>query len=73
VDLAKGTITLNVFSGKKGGDGEDRTFTVTKATQIVTEVYGVPVKLADVRVDKDAILRLSMDQKGVARLTIVGE
>ncbi len=72
VDAGKGTITLTV-NVKKGGDGEDRTFPVTKQTQIVTEVYGIPVKLADIRVDREAMVRLALDQKAAVKVTVLGE
>ncbi len=72
VDPTNGTITLTI-GGKGGVGGEDKTFSVTTQTQIATEIYGVSRKLADVRVDREVSLRLTLDQKAVARLTIVGE
>jgi hypothetical protein len=44
-----------------------------KETVVLTEIYGAALKLKDVRVDKEVILRLSIDQKAATRITVLGE
>jgi Sigma-70, region 4 len=72
VDADKNTITLTI-GGKNGVGGEDKDFTLSKDTAVVTETYGAPLKLTDVRAEREVILRLSIDQKAVARITVLGE
>jgi hypothetical protein len=72
LDPAQNLITLTI--GSKGGvGGEEQEFKVTKATMIVTEINQVSLKLTDLKTDREVILRLSLDQKGVARITLLGE
>jgi RNA polymerase sigma factor (sigma-70 family) len=72
LDLDKNTVTLTI--GAKGGvGGEDKEFKLTKETVVLTEIYGAALKLTDVRADKEVILRLSIDQKAAARITVLGE
>jgi small nuclear ribonucleoprotein (snRNP)-like protein len=74
LDPDKNTITLTI--GAKGGEGgEDKEFKLTRETVVLTEINGVPLKLTDLRprVDKEVVLRLSIDQKAAARVTILGE
>ena len=72
LDPDKSTITLTI--GAKGGvGGEDREFKLTKETAVLTEINGAALKLKDVRLDKEVILRLSIDQKTAARITVLGE
>src|SRR5262249_47617698 len=71
-DPEKSTITLTM--GAKGGmGGGEKKFKLTKATITLTEGNGVPLKLTDWRVDKEVVLRLSIDQKAAARITVLGE
>jgi hypothetical protein len=72
LDADKNTITLTI--GAKGGvGGEDKEFKLMKETVVLTEIYGAALKLKDVRVDKEVILRLSIDQKAATRITVLGE
>lgn len=71
VDTNANTITINV-GGKKGG-GEDKTFTITKDTAIVTGKNALALKLSDVKPDKDVSVRLAIDQKAVLKITLVQE
>jgi RNA polymerase sigma factor (sigma-70 family) len=60
--------------GAKGGvGGEDKEFKLTKETVVLTEINGVPRKQTDLQVDKEVVLRLSIDQKAAARVTVLGE
>jgi hypothetical protein len=61
------------IGAKNGVGGEDKEFKLTKATVVRTEIYGTALKLTDVRADKEVLLRLSIDQKAAARITVVGE
>jgi RNA polymerase sigma factor (sigma-70 family) len=71
VDTDKGTITLTV--GAKGGvGGEDKDFKLAKDT-VVTGADHVPLKLADLKAETTVVLRLSLDQKAAARITVAGE
>jgi RNA polymerase sigma factor (sigma-70 family) len=72
INLDNNIITLNI-GGKAGVGGEDRDFKLTKATAVLTEINSVPLKLTDLRVDKEVVLRLSIDQKAAARITVLGE
>jgi hypothetical protein len=72
LDLDKGLITLTV-GAKNGEGGEDKEFKLTKETVVRTEINGVPLKQSDLRVNKDVILRQSIDQKSTARITVLGE
>jgi RNA polymerase sigma factor (sigma-70 family) len=72
VDTTNNTVTLTV-GGKGGTGGEDKTFTVSRDTRIVTEMNSVPRKLADLRVEQEVVLRLFVDQKAAARITVLGE
>jgi len=71
-DPDKGTITLLIGS-KNGVGGEDKDFKLSKDTKVVTEINGAPLKLSDVRAEREVVLRLSIDQKAVGRITVVGE
>jgi RNA polymerase sigma factor (sigma-70 family) len=71
-DPDKNTITLTI-GAKNGVGGEDKDFNLTKETLVLTEINGAALKLADVRADKEVILRLSIDQKAAARITVLGE
>jgi RNA polymerase sigma factor (sigma-70 family) len=71
VDTDKGTITLTI--GAKGGvGGEDKDFKLAKDA-VLTESSGAPLKLADLKVDTEVVLRLSLDQKAAARITVAAE
>jgi RNA polymerase sigma factor (sigma-70 family) len=71
VDTDKGTITLTI--GAKGGvGGEDKDFKLAKDT-VLTESSGAPLKLADLKVETEVVLRLSLDQKAAARITVAAE
>jgi small nuclear ribonucleoprotein (snRNP)-like protein len=72
LDPDKDTITLTI-GAKNGMGGEDKEFKLTKETVVLTEIYGAALKLKDVRLDKEVILRLSIDQKTAARITVLGE
>jgi hypothetical protein len=70
--VVKDTITLTI--GAKGGiGGEDKEFKTTKDTVVVTEIYGTPLQFSDLKADKEVVLRLSLDQKAAARITLRGE
>jgi RNA polymerase sigma factor (sigma-70 family) len=72
LDTDRNTITLTI--GAKGGvGGEDKDFKLTKETVVLTEIAGAALKLTNVQTDKEVILRLSIDQKAVARITVLGE
>jgi RNA polymerase sigma factor (sigma-70 family) len=71
-DPDKDTITLTI--GAKGGTGgEDKEFKLTKETVVLTEIYGVALNRTDLKTDKGVVLRLSIDQKAAARITLLGE
>jgi hypothetical protein len=72
VDPNTNTLTLTI-GGKNGVGGEDKTFSTMKNTQVVTEINGVPLKLADLRVDKEVLLRMALDQKAAVKITVLGE
>jgi hypothetical protein len=72
LDPDQHTITLTI-GAKNGMGGEDKEFKLTKGTVILTEIYGAALKLTDVRANKEVILRLSIDQKAAARITVLGE
>jgi hypothetical protein len=72
LDPDKNTITLTI-GAKNGVGGEDKEFKLTSKTVVLTEIYGVALKLTDVRADREVILRLAIDQKAVARITVLGE
>jgi RNA polymerase sigma factor (sigma-70 family) len=69
VDPDSGTITITI--GMKAA--EDKTFAVTRKTAIATGIYGLPLKLSDLRAGKEIALRLAIDQKAAARITVLGE
>jgi RNA polymerase sigma factor (sigma-70 family) len=71
-DPNKQIITLTI-GAKNGMGGEDKEFKLTKETVVRTEINGVPVKPTDLRGDKEVVLRLSIDQKTAARITVLGE
>jgi hypothetical protein len=72
LDPATNTITLTI-GAKNGMGGEDKEFKLTKETVVLTAINGVALKLADVRADREVILRLAIDQKAAARITVLGE
>jgi RNA polymerase sigma factor (sigma-70 family) len=72
LDPDRNTITLTI-GAKAGVGGEDKEFKLTKETVVLTEINGAALKLTDVRADKEVILRLSIDQKAAARITVLGE
>jgi RNA polymerase sigma factor (sigma-70 family) len=72
LDPEKNTITLTI-GAKNGMGGEDKEFKLTKETVVQTEINGVALKLTDLRIDREVILRLAIDQKAAARLTVLGE
>jgi RNA polymerase sigma factor (sigma-70 family) len=72
VDTDKNAITLTI-GGKNGVGGEDKSFNLTKDTAVITAINGVPLKLADLRAEKEVVLRLSIDQKAAAKITVLGE
>jgi hypothetical protein len=72
VDADKQAITLTI-GGKGGVGGEDRTFPLTRDTKVVTAIYGVALKLADVQADKEVVVRLTLDQKAAGRITVLGQ
>jgi hypothetical protein len=72
LDADRNTITLTI-GGKGGVGGEDKEFKLTKETVVLTEINGAALKLTDVRAHKEVILRLSIDQKAAARITVLGE
>lgn len=71
-DSDKNTITLLV-GAKNGEGGEDKEFRLTKDTAVVTEINGVPLERKDLRVDREVVLRLAIDQKAASRITVLGE
>jgi len=72
VDTEKNSITLTI-TVKKGADGEVKTFTTTKTSVVVTAINGAPLKLSDVRAEQEVVVRLTVDQKTVAKITVLGE
>jgi len=72
VDTDKNIITLTIIV-KKGTDGEDMEFKITKDTLVATEINGVALRLKDLGTDKNVVVRLTLDQKAVARITVLGE
>jgi RNA polymerase sigma factor (sigma-70 family) len=71
-DPDKNLIILTI-GAKNGVGGEDKEFKLTKETVVLTEINGVPLKQTDLRVDREVVLRLSIDQKAAARVTVLGE
>jgi RNA polymerase sigma factor (sigma-70 family) len=72
VDPDKNAIVLTI--GAKGGQGgEDKEFRLTKETVVLTEINGVPLRRTDLRAGREVVLRLSIDQKAAARVTVLGE
>jgi hypothetical protein len=71
-DPAKLLITLTI-GAKNGMGGEDKEFKLTKETVVLTGINGVPLKPTDLRPDREVVLRLSIDQKAAARITVLGE
>jgi hypothetical protein len=69
VDSGNNTITMTI--GVK--NGEDKTFSLTKETAVATALYGVPLSLSDLKAEKEINLRLSIDQKTVTRITVLGK
>jgi RNA polymerase sigma factor (sigma-70 family) len=72
VDPDKNLIILTV-GGKGGVGGEDKEFKLTKETVVLTEINGVPLKQTDLRAGREVVLRLAIDQKAAARVTVLGE
>jgi hypothetical protein len=72
LDPKKNIITLTI-GAKNGMGGDDKEFKLTKETVVVTEINGVSLKVADLRPDKEVVLRLSIDQKAAGRITVLGE
>ena len=71
VDAGKKSITVSVQVGKN--EFAEKTFEVSKDVQVVTGINGVAVQFADVKADKEVIVRLSADRKGVLRVTLIAE
>jgi hypothetical protein len=71
-DPDKLIITLTI-GGKNGVGGEDKDFKLTKETVVVTEINVAALKPTDLRADKAVVLRLAIDQKAAARITVLGE
>jgi RNA polymerase sigma factor (sigma-70 family) len=71
-DPEKNIITLTI-GGKNGVGGEDKEFKLAKETVVLTEINGAALKPTDLRADKRVVLRLSIDQKAAARITVLGE
>ena len=71
IDVEKKLITVNVRVSKT--ETEDKTFEVTKDTEVLTGINGVPLKLTDLKGEKDVVLQLSANQKIVRRITVSGE
>jgi hypothetical protein len=69
VDPDKKTITLNI----NAKTGEDKELAIANDAMVATEIYGVALKLADVRVGRNVLVRLAIDQKAAARITVCGE
>lgn len=70
-DVDKKTITLLI--GSKGGQGgEDKDFKLSNDTVVVSD-NGSVLKLTDLRAPSNVILRLAIDQKAAAKLTILSE
>ena len=61
------------IGGKNGIGGDDKDFVLTKDTAVVTEALAVARKLADLKTEQQVDLRLTVDQKSVVRITILGE
>jgi Cu/Ag efflux protein CusF len=70
VDADKITLTIG---GKSGVGGEDKEFKLTKQTVVATEMKRVPVELKNLKVDTAVTLRLSLDQKAVVQILVLGE
>src|SRR5262245_13165568 len=72
VDATGGNVTLLIGS-KNGEGGEEKTFKLGKETKVLTEALGAEQKLADVKVDQEVALRLSIDQKTIDTITLPGQ
>ena len=70
VDVENQTITITIRG--KGTDAAEKTFKMTKDTQIMTAIYGVALTVADLKNEKEVILRLSTDQKAAVRIAVLG-
>jgi RNA polymerase sigma factor (sigma-70 family) len=71
IDVEKRTITVTVSVNK--GETEDKVFEVAKDAVVATGINGVPLKLADLKGDKEVLVQMSANQKAVRRLTVLGE
>ena len=65
-------ITLTI-GGKDGVGGEDRDFKLAKSTIVVKQIFKTQLKLKDIQVGNNVVLRLSIDQKAAASLNVLGE
>ena len=72
LDADKNTITLLIGS-KNGEGGEDKEFKLSKDTVFLTEINAAPLKLSDVRTEKEVTLKLAIDQKAATRIVVLGE
>jgi hypothetical protein len=71
IDADKNVITLTI-GGKNGVGGEDKEFKTSKDTVVLLRNTNERVKLTDPRVaEKDVILRMAIDQKAAAQITVV--
>jgi RNA polymerase sigma factor (sigma-70 family) len=71
IDADKNVITLTI-GGKNGVGGEDKEFKTSKDTVVLLQNTNERVKLTDPRVaEKDVILRMAIDQKAAAQITVV--
>jgi RNA polymerase sigma factor (sigma-70 family) len=71
-DSDKDIIILTI-GAKNGQGGEDKEFKLTKKTAVLTEMYGVRLERSSLRVGRDVVLRLAIDQKAAGRITVLGE
>jgi hypothetical protein len=71
VDADQRTITVTVQVDKN--NTEDRSYSLAPDARLATQIYGVPVKLSDLQLEKEVLLQMSADQKVVRRVTLLGE
>ncbi|MBI3467222.1 MAG: hypothetical protein HY000_29775 [Planctomycetes bacterium] len=61
--------SITVYVNKEG----DKTFDIAREAKVVTEIYSLPIKLAELKPEKEVNLLLTADRKSVMRITVFGE
>ena len=69
-DPDKDVVTVTVGSKM---NVEDKEFKLVKDSVVQTEIYKVPLPKTDLRPDAEVVLRMFIDQKAAARITVKGQ